>query len=189
MDDTKTPRDAVAAYVRGKDENRPMLAERAFAAAASLRIVARTDAIAFPASTHGRDAIVDVLVRQFGRQHENVRTLCLASPPDDACASFRCAWLVGMSQKDDRTVRVGCGHYTWSFPAHTAPLADALEITIDAMDVLASKHLVPVIEWLQALPYPWCAASVALERAPRLAALGPIVEWLHAVVRNHGDHG
>jgi hypothetical protein len=53
--------DAIEAYLRAKDENRPFLMTEAFAEDASFSVVVHSDNIAFPPVTHGRGAITDVL--------------------------------------------------------------------------------------------------------------------------------
>ena len=174
----KSGRDAIVAYIRAKDENRPYLMNQAFHDAATLNIVARTDAMSFPPRTTGREAIADVLVREFGRTYENVRTFCLSLPPQAEQAAYSCAWLVGMSAKDNGGVRVGCGRYDWLFRPQNPPLAQNLTITIEVMQVLPANHLVPVMDWLDQLPYPWCSKQAASARAPVLDGLRPIRNWL-----------
>ncbi|MBK9115780.1 MAG: hypothetical protein IPM22_09075 [Betaproteobacteria bacterium] len=104
-----SPRAAVEWYLRAKDENRPWKMERAFAPDAVLEVVAAEGTIAFPPVTRGRDGIADVLVRRFAMPYENVRTFCLAGAPPDDAPELSCDWLVGMSEKETRRVRVGCG--------------------------------------------------------------------------------
>src|SRR5690348_5023883 len=94
-------RDAIVAYIRAKDENRPHLARFAFDAAAILSMVVKTAATSFPPDASGRDAITDVLVRGFGQTYENVRTFCLSTPPEREHTAFSCGWLVGMSAKEN----------------------------------------------------------------------------------------
>jgi hypothetical protein len=171
-------RDAIVSYIRAKDENRPHLARFAFADAAILNMVVKTDAISFPPDASGRDAITDVLVRGFGQTYENVRTFCLSSPPEREHTSFSCGWLVGMSAKENRIVRVGCGRYDWLFDAQSPHLAKKLTITIEVMQLLPADTLFPVMGWLDQLPYPWCSRQAASERVPALEALGPVRYWL-----------
>lgn len=171
---------AIEAYLRAKDENRPFLIAEAFDAAATLEIVVNSGGISFPPSAQGRDAIAQALVRDFGAAFENVRTLCLARPPGrdrDACS---CRWLVGMSSKADRTVRVGAGRYVWRFRPQSPRLAGHLTIVIEAMQVLASAALPAVTEWLFALPYPWCPAWRAFSAVPPLEGLEPLRAWARA---------
>lgn len=166
---------AIEAYLRAKDENRPVLMQEAFDAGASLAIVVTSGAITFPPSTQGREAITDVLVREFGATWENVRTLCLSPPPradDDACS---CRWLVGMSSKADRTVRVGVGRYDWRFRAQEPRLVSQLTITSDAIQALAPEALPVVAAWLHSLPWPWCPLRRAFAGAPRLPELAPLL--------------
>jgi hypothetical protein len=171
-------RSAIEAYVRGKDENRAHLAARAFAEDAVLSMTVTGDAIAFPPLTRGRDAIVNLLVRDFARTYENVRTLCLTEAPAPDCRAFSCDWLVGMSVKDDRTVRVGCGRYDWTLRRMEAHPVTKLNIVIDTMQLLPPDTLDAVMAWLFASPYPWCSRSVALEALPPLPGLGPVRDRL-----------
>ena len=169
--------EAIVAYIRAKDENKPYLMERAFDQDAALAMVVKSDAISFPPITNGREAITQVLVRDFGRTYENVRTLCLCSPPGSNDTHFSCRWLVGMSAKDGGAVRVGCGRYNWSFGTQASILAERLEITIDVMQVLSADNLSAVTGWLFALPYPWCPIQTAFETAPKLDQLEPLRQW------------
>jgi hypothetical protein len=171
-------RDAIVAYIRAKDENRPYLIKRAFAEAATLNMIVNTEAISFPPGATGREAIADVLVRGFGHTYENVRTFCLSSPPEPTCTVFSCDWLVGMSMKENRAVRVGCGQYDWTFQSQSPHLAERLTITIDVMQLLSSDSLFSVMDWLDQLPYPWCSRRAACEGVPELEGLLPISHWL-----------
>ena len=179
-DDTVMPAEAIAAYLRAKDENRPYLMERAFDPDATLAMVVKSDAIAFPPITHGREAITQLLVREFGRTYENVRTLCFGSPPRPTDVRHSCNWLVGMSAKDGGVIRVGGGRYDWTFAAQSPRLVERLDITIDVMQVLAADQLSAVTAWLFALPYPWCPIRTAFASAPHLGSLEPFRRWANA---------
>jgi len=174
------PAEAIAAYLRAKDENRPYLMERAFVPDATLAIVVKSEAIAFPPFTRGRDAITQLLVREFGRTYENVRTLCYGSPPRSTDGRHSCNWLVGMSAKDGGVIRVGVGRYDWTFAAPSPRHAERLDITIDLMQVLAADQLSAVTSWMFALPYPWCPIRTAFATAPRLGSLEPLRRWAEA---------
>lgn len=171
-------RDAIAAYIRAKDENRPYLMNRAFDSEATLTMVVRTDAISFPTGATGREAITDILVRGFGQTYENVKTFCLSSPPEFERTTFSCNWLVGMSAKENRVVRVGCGRYDWMFRSDSPYLVEKLTITIDVMQLLPANCVVPVMDWLDRLPYPWCLKRLASRQVPAIEELGPIRRWL-----------
>jgi hypothetical protein len=173
-----TARDAIAAYIRAKDENRPYLMSHAFSDAATLSMVVKSEAISFPPVTSGREAITNVLVREFNQAYENIRTLCFSSPPSNERAAFSCAWLVGMSAKEGHVVRVGCGRYDWTFQFEQPHLAEKLTITIEVMQLLPPETLIAVMGWLDELPYPWCSKQAAFERAPPLEELHPIRRWL-----------
>ena len=159
------PAESIVAYIKAKDGNRPHLLDAAFAENANLQMVVRTDSISFPASCVGREAIAETLVRRFNQTYENVYTLCIGVPPAEGAEAFSCDWLVAMSEKESGAVRIGCGRYDWSF-MHPKRKVSALRITIEAMVVLPSAALFPVMEWVAALPYPWCTRRAATEAPP-----------------------
>lgn len=166
--------EAVETYIRAKDENRPYLMERAFAEDATLEVVANSGTIAFPPISIGLESISDVLVRRFAQTYENVHTFCLAAPPRSDAVNFSCDWLVGMSEKDSRKVRVGCGRYDWLFQSQGQRLVERLTVTIHLMESLHPSSLALLTNWLSRLPYPWCTAEAAL------AGISSIEE-LHAI--------
>lgn len=165
-------------YFRAKDGNRPHLLERVFAADALLEVRNASTSIAFPAMTRGRERIADVLVREFGRTYENVYSFYLSEPPSGAVEKFRCPWLVGMTEKSSKSVRVGCGNYDWSLGYEPAPCATALVISIEAMQVLAPPEQRGVLAWLESLPYPWSTADAAVRAAPPIDELAPVLNYL-----------
>lgn len=174
----QSPQESIETYLRAKDENRPHLMKRAFAETATLEMVVKTASIAFPPISQGLQSISDVLVRRFAQNYENVHTFCLAAPPRIDEVSFSCDWLVGMSEKGSRIVRVGCGRYDWRFRSHGPRLVDQLTITVELMQSLSPSSLSSVMEWLSPLPYPWCSAQMALMSAPILDELEPIRHYV-----------
>jgi hypothetical protein len=172
-----SPQAILRNYFHAKDENRPHMLEHVFEPSAELVVTNHTDTITFPARTVGREAIADVLVRNFCQVHENVYSFYLGRPPVEA-AAFSCGWLVAMSEKQSKSVRVGCGRYEWSFADTTTRLATHLTITIDAMQVLPPDGLAPVLVWVQALSYPWCSAEEATRPAPGIELLAPVLQHL-----------
>jgi hypothetical protein len=172
-----TPAASIRAYIQAKDGNRPYLLDAAFVEDATLQMIVRTEAISFPAVSVGRAAIAETLVRRFNQTYENIHTLCIGEPPAEDASAFACDWLVAMSEKQGGAVRIGCGRYDWSFtPAEHRVCA--LSITIEAMDILPADTLQPVMDWVAALPYPWCTperATAALPGLPHLLhALQPL---------------
>ena len=133
--------------------------------------------IAFPAVTRGRAAISDVLVRTFVLSYENIYSFYLQRPPAGV-QEFKCAWLVGMSDRSSGEVRVGCGTYAWTFEPHPPCVANRLAITIEAMQVLPHGEFDPVFDWLGALDYPWSSPALALQGIPRVELLAPIAAFL-----------
>ena len=173
----KKPADAIAAYLRAKDGNRPHLLAAAFVEDAMLTMDVQTSGMAFPLVTRGCDAIADVLVRSFAQRYENVYTVCLGQAPGGYCSSFHCDWLVAMTEKDSRAVRVGCGRYDWRFGPATQ-LVDSLLITIESMQSLPAHMQRPVLDWVAGLPHPWCSASQVLGGAPGLDELSPVFAFI-----------
>ena len=170
--------DAISTYVQAKDTNRPQLMKQAFAGDCELEMAVRTDAISFPSSAKGLEQVTQVLVTNFGDQYENVRTFCLSRPNSDYPLYFRCDWLLGMSARQGGAVRVGCGHYGWHFGSDDDRRVKKLAIDIEVMCVLPAEGSKPIMQWLAALPYPWCSNVKARESIPALDALQPIESFL-----------
>lgn len=173
----KTPSAAITAYLHAKDGNRPHLLAQAFTDDALLQMTVHTGAISFPPVSRGREAVAELLVRRFGQSYENVYTFCLASPPEVNSEVFRCDWLVAMTEKDSRAVRVGCGRYDWCFSPPSC-LAESLSITIETMQTLPAPHTDEVMDWVAGLPYPWCPAGTAQQGAPDIPQLAPVLGYI-----------
>ncbi|WP_211473860.1 hypothetical protein [Collimonas humicola] len=173
----RTPSNSILAYIQAKDGNRPHLMAYAFAEDATLAMAVNGGAIAFPPATAGRDNIADVLVRRFGQAYENIYTFCLAVPPKNQESAFSCDWLVAMTEKESRAVRVGCGRYDWSF-AEESHLAQGLAITIEAMQTLPADVVGDVMQWVSVLPYPWCSADAVIAGAPGVEGLDPVLAYI-----------
>lgn len=174
---SRTPEAVLEGYFRAKDGNRPHLLEEVFALKAELLIRNQSANTAFPAVTRGRPAIAEVLVRSFALSYENIYSFYLERPA--LCVQeFKCAWLVGMSERSSGQFRIGCGDYMWEFEPHAPHLANRLAITIEVMQVLPSSEFEPLLAWLCALNYPWCSASSALLGIPGIELLSPIADFL-----------
>lgn len=171
------PQAVLRNYLHAKDENRPHILERVFEPNAELVVVNHASTISFPARTAGREAIADVLVRNFGLTYENVYSFYLCRPPASAIA-FSCGWLVAMSEKQSKSARVGCGRYDWTFAEATPNLATHLTITIEAMQILSAGEFAAVLRWVQALTYPWSTAEEVASTAPAIEALAPVLRYV-----------
>jgi len=167
---------AIQTYIRAKDENRPHLMPSVFAPDASLEMRIETENISFPPASKGIEAITQVLVRDFGLAYENIYTFCLDRAPSDGDADFRCRWLVGMSVKETKSIRVGFGYYDWQFGA--SELVQHLTITIKTMLILSSDHHRHVMNWLSNLPYPWCPEEAAAKGMPLISELNEVRQFL-----------
>jgi hypothetical protein len=174
-----TAQAVVRTYLSAKDENRPHLMRLAFTETATLEMTVEAGTIAFPPLSQGLDAITKVLVRDFGQVYENVYTFCLTNPPSATSQSFwKCRWMVGMSEKASRAIRVGCGDYDWTFAAKEGGLAERLGITIKLMQALQPACLRPIMQWLSDLPYPWCPAEQVLSGMPDFVELAEIRKFI-----------
>jgi hypothetical protein len=176
-----SPFDVVSTYFAAKDGNRPHLLRRAFAQEAELEMAVNTDAISFPSSAKGLDAIESILVRRFADVFENVYTFGLTLPTAASRLHFPCYWLVGMSAKNDGPVRVGCGLYNWYFTSEEPCLVSKLIITIERMEVLPERRSQEIFDWLSGLPYPWCPPDTALATMPDNQGLSTIKQYLNEV--------
>ena len=167
---------AIQTYIRAKDENRPHLMCNAFTPDANLGMRVETENISFPPTSKGIEEITQVLVSDFGRAYENIYTFCLDKAPSDDEADFRCRWLVGMSVKETKSIRVGFGYYDWQFGA--SGLIQHLTITIRTMLISTSNHHGPVMNWLSHLPYPWCPEEAAAGVMPSISELNEVRQFL-----------
>ena len=179
MTNRPTAENLIHTYFRAKDGNRPHLMAQVFAEDARLEMQVNSDAIAFPAVTQGLAAITDVLVRKFGQVYENVYSFALQRPSSDISAEhFSCDWMVVMSEKESRNVRVGCGRYDWKFQTGEPFLVEQLHITIEAMQVFPPDPIETTLAWAAQLPYPWCTSQVIVKTAPYLPGFEPILRYL-----------
>lgn len=164
---TLAPEQVLRDYFHAKDENRPHLLAKVFSADAQLDICNRSNQISFPATTTGLHAIADVLVRRFNQTYENIYSFYLSRPgPDDE--TFSCDWVVGMTDKESRRPRVGCGRYAWTFQRTSTTLASRLTITIETMMSLDQSRTSSVLDWISQLQYPWTSVPQVLRTLPRL---------------------
>lgn len=175
------PLEIIATYIRAKDGNRPLLIRQAFAKDSELEMNVKTDAISFPNSAKGLEAITDVLVCRFAANFENIFTFCLSQPSATDRRHFACHWLVGMSARVDGAVRVGCGSYEWHFDPDSFGLVDKLQINIDVMNVLPKTAFDPIMDWLSGIPYPWCTPDEAIRNIPSIEDLAAIEAYLRQV--------
>lgn len=173
-----TPYEAVTNYFHAKDGNRPYLMRRAWAADATLEMVVRTQAIAFPAISKGLAAIENAVGRRFADDFENVYTFGLSLPAAKHRRHFPCHWLVGMSTKRNESIRVGCGRYDWHFTEDPSCLIERATFTIEAMVEMPATELERIMCWVTALPYPWCTPADALKSMPTDSALADVRRFL-----------
>lgn len=170
--------DAIEIYILAKDGNRPFLLDDVFEAEATLKMDVQTEAIAFPSSISGRDAIADTLVRQFNKEYENIYTICIGEPPYIEGGNFNCHWMVVMTEKKSESLRIGCGLYDWNFSSANNRV-QSLTITIKIMETETSEMRTEVLTWTSKLPYPWCDLSTVAQDPPNNFAVNSVVQYLH----------
>ncbi|UUW72787.1 hypothetical protein [Pseudomonas oryzihabitans] len=164
-------------YIRAKDENRPDLLRHAFDVNATAALTINTKNISFPGVLYGLPDISETLVRRFNQTYENIYTFCIGDAPLKRATSHTSRWLVGMSAKDSKEVRIGCGLYEWSFDSESGHVT-YLHIRIDRMQTGPVYELEPLMDWLRTLDYPWCEGRSLASQAPRLSALEDILPYL-----------
>lgn len=174
-----TAESLIRTYFQAKDENRPHLMQRVFAPNATLEMIVKSATISFPATATGVEEIADTLSSKFGKTYENVYTFGLQKPADDAqLEQFSCDWLVGMSEKESKNARVGCGSYRWEFQTEAPFLVRHLTIAIDAMQTLPPETSGEVLGWVDGLPRYWCGADAMIKSAPSIQGLTPVIEYI-----------
>lgn len=169
-------RQSIETYIRAKDGNRPHMMHSAFTADAELVMEVNTEEISFPTLVKGVDNISAVLVSQFAQRYENIYTLCMGTPPDDE-TTFRCNWLICMTEKVSGAARVGFGNYEWRGQGGSGRVSK-LNITIEEMKNLPGELGPMILEWVRTLPYPWCPHSLPAQSAPNIASVQKIAERL-----------
>jgi len=172
-----SPADVLRTYFHAKDENRPHLLDRVFTPVAVLEIRNQTSTIAFPSLMSGRDAIADVLARDFAKTYENVYSFYLQRPTG-ALPEFDCQWVVAMTEKDSRSARLGCGRYAWQFDADSNGLANRLTIDIAEMGVLEPSAAGETFAALALLTYPWSSLAEVTRAGERYPVFAPVVQAL-----------
>lgn len=173
-------RSSIESYIRAKDENRPDLLRHSFKVSATAALTVNTSNISFPSTLCGLTEISETLVRRFNQTYENIYTFCIGDAPLGKPTSHTCQWLVGMSTKESKEIRIGCGKYEWSFDPETG-LATFLHIHIDQMRTGPAQELEPLMDWLRTLDYPWCKARKAKSQIPSLSTLENITPYLVSI--------
>jgi hypothetical protein len=79
-----------------------------------------------------------------------------------------------MTEKEGKSVRVGCGQYEWSLQAEPFPCATGLLITIESMQVLPPATQGAIFAWFEGLSYPWSTRSAVMGSTPAVEALAPV---------------
>ena len=176
--------DVIAAYVEAKDRTHLQLLGRVFVEGdCEIEYADKTHLVSLPSSSRGLEQIAQMLAT-FGGPYENIRTFCLSRPNSNYLPHFRCDFLVGMNARQDGTVRVGVGQYDWHFGSDDDSRVKKLVIALELMFVLPASESVPIMQWLAALPYPWCSNIQACESIPAIDALRPIKRFLAPIEKD-----
>ncbi len=167
-------KNVIARYIKAKDENKPHLMAGVFTESATLEIRLDTNAVSFPSGAAGLLDITKTLITDFNHTYENVYTICLEDSFKQKENVLTCNWLVGMSEKETGTVRIGCGEYKWCFKEGKVCLVEHLTIKIEEMIVLPREALIEVMAWLEKLSAPWTSSEGVLESMPDIALLSSV---------------
>lgn len=153
----------VRAYLHAKDHQRPHGFAQAFAADAVFR-----STFAFETDWHsdapvrGLADITDTF-RGLGRGFENIVTFCLPESVHWADYSLRMRWVVVMTDRQTREVRVAWGDYAWTFSG-PPERAQSLHVHMLAMRLVEPND--DLVEWSMSLPDVWCTGPQAAEALP-----------------------
>ena len=161
----------ISLYLRSKDENKPHLIPSVFSSDAVLSMNLKTNNIFFPATTVGVKNIEKVLIRDFSENYENVYTFCFTDSIQNEKNQLFCNWLVGMSDKKSKKVRVGWGKYQWEFTNEKNPLVLNFTIEIEDMVILEANLMPKIMNWLNNASYPWCDKKQLLQSMPNIKSL------------------
>ena len=164
-------RTLISQYLQAKDNNKPHWMPLTFDEQATLTMHVKTSAIEFPSQTIGCDAITQLLVKDFSQQYENVYTFCLSDTVKRDENILSCLWLVGMTDKKNREIKVGCGRYEWHFSASENTKVRKLVIDLEQMEILPHLYTDDIFHWLSSLPYPWCNSEILLRSMPSLSEI------------------
>ncbi|MGH1440502.1 MAG: hypothetical protein ACRBBR_10350 [Cellvibrionaceae bacterium] len=172
-------KELIGYYIKAKDYHRPHLMEMAFAEDAVLEMEVNTSAINFPSKVLGRDNITATLVKKFHEQYDNVYTLCINDGVINMENGLQCQWLVGMTDVESGSFRIGYGHYLWRFATSgegSACRVEHLTITIQNMVVLPAESASLVLPWFDSLSYPWAFLSDLSLEVPNVPILHEFLE-------------
>ena len=168
----------ISRYIQAKDQNRPHLLTKVFSEKAQLQMQVNSENIAFPTQTHGLQNITQVLVKNFGQSYENIYTFCIEESVTVENGLLKCQWLVGMSERETGSLRIGFGEYHWQFSAADDALVDSLMIKIELMLVINSQHQDALMYPLENLAYPWCNRQNLIDALADLEELLPLKAML-----------
>ncbi|WP_235956282.1 hypothetical protein [Grimontia sedimenti] len=182
-DDVRPFLKAINRYISAKDNNKPHLLTKVFTEASLLEMKVNTDSISFPSDVVGVEAISHVLSSQFNQRFENVYTFCLSDSIVRDDTLLTCKWLVVMTEKDNGTLRIGCGYYDWLFNDDSSisakdPKVDKLTITIDYMAAIHYSNKDHLLDGIGELPYPWCFSSSLSIEMPMIEDLKTVRRFL-----------
>ncbi|MEM7152010.1 MAG: hypothetical protein AAF799_04170 [Myxococcota bacterium] len=166
----------VRAYLQAKDECRPHLFPLAFAEDAVFvsRFDFETD-FGNDTPREGIEAITETF-RALGQQCENIYTLCIPETVESTATTMSCKWIVGMTERGSREVRVAWGDYQWRFdPARDR--ATSLQVTMHRMAMMKPEAAGAVLGWLSAIEGPWCSAATLLEHVPARPQLEGVARY------------
>lgn len=153
-------KELITAYIQAKDENRPWYLTKVFSSDAVLEMKVESDVIDFPAEVFGREAIPDILVKNFSQTYDNVFTFVFDDSVTYDGMKLSCMWLVIMTKKDDGSLRVGYGKYTWYFkPNSNQFLVPKLRIEIISMNEFPLSFMDSIYNCVEVMPYPWIQKS------------------------------
>ena len=168
-------------YVEAKDLTRPQLMREIYAADAVLTFSIATDSISFPDKVAGIDGITRTLIVDFGAKYNRCKTYYVCdSLLEHTDRITTVPWLVLMHEPARARLRIGKGHYEWTFgpEARESMQVTAMHIHVERMDPVDDADGLLLRATQAVLPYPWLPPSVMRSRLATLSQSDPALAFL-----------
>jgi len=161
-------------YLQAKDESRPYLFRQVFPENGRFQTRFSIDTDFDQGGMREGIAEITNTFGMLGRFFENIFTTCpIESASYTEEGQLQSTWIVGMSSRDNGDIRIAAGAYLWTFDEESGKVAE-LDVLMEHMLEFPGKHLAAIMDWLSALPQPWCETKALLDGMPEIEGLEPV---------------
>ena len=166
-------------YLHAKDHCRPHAFGQAFAEDATFTSKFEFETQFSDETPRVGLAAITETFRQLGAACENIYTLCTLDSRRhvDEDGTWACKWIVTMTERETRAVRVAWGDYRWRIDEERG-LATELLVTMVEMQMLDPSHAREICEWMASFEGPWVESRALVEAMPTLEALAGVAGYL-----------